>query len=210
MGKLNKIQSTEMNNEEIAEKIIKLKNADLEFRDKLIQNGQLDEGYNEEMSNLQNRNAKILDEIIDTIGYPTVDKIGKEASEAAWLIILHSIGQPYFMKKSAELLKVAVNENSADPKGLAYLTDRIAVLEGKPQLYGTQFDWDENGEMNPNQYDDIVKVNQRRIALGLNLLEEQKEIMKERMINENRQPPKDFEERKRASNRWRKSVGWIN
>ncbi|QKX06202.1 hypothetical protein HN014_15210 [Aquimarina sp. TRL1] len=199
-----------MNNEEIAKKIIQLKNADLEFRDKLIQNGQLDEGYNEEMANLHSRNAKILDEIIDTIGYPTVDKVGKEASEAAWLIIQHSIGQPYFMKKFAELLKIAVNESKADPKGLAYLTDRIAVFEGKPQLYGTQFDWDENGEMNPNQYDNIAKVNQRRKALGLNLLEEQTEIMKERVKNENRQPPTDFEKRKQEILEWKKKVGWIS
>ncbi len=202
-------QPTEMNYKEIAEKIIGLKNADLEFRDKIIQSGQLSEGYNKEMANLHSRNAKILDEIIDTVGYPIVDKVGKEANEAAWLVIQHSIGQPYFMKKSAELLKVAVNENKADPKSLAYLTDRIAVFEGKPQLYGTQFDWDENGEMKPNQFDDISKVNQKRRAIGLNTLEAQTEIMKVRVKNENQRPPKDFEERQREYDNWRKSVGWI-
>ena len=197
-----------MNYEEIAEQIIGLKNVDLEFRQKLIQSGRLSAGYNEEMANIHSRNAKILEEIIDTIGYPTVDKVGKEASEAAWLVIQHSIGEPNFMKKSAKLLKVAVNENKADPKGLAYLTDRIAVFEGKPQLYGTQFDWDENGEMNPNKFDDIVKVNQRRQAIGLNTLEEQTYIMKERVKNENQRAPKDFEERKREIEKWKKTVGW--
>jgi hypothetical protein len=83
-----------MNYEEIAEKIIGLKNTDLEFREELIQSRRPGEGYNEEMANLPSRNAKTLDEIIDTIGYPTVDKVGKEASEAAWLVIQHSIGQP--------------------------------------------------------------------------------------------------------------------
>jgi hypothetical protein len=198
-----------MNYEEVANKIIRLKSEDLEFREKLILSGQLGEGYNEEMANLHNRNTENLNEIIDKIGYPTVDKVGKEASEAAWLIIQHSIGQPDFMKKSAELLRVAVNENKADPKGLAYLTDRIAVFEGKPQRYGTQFDWDENGEMSPNKFDDISKVNQRRKTLGLNTLEEQTEIMKEKVKNENQRPPKDFEERKREYDKWRKSVGWI-
>jgi hypothetical protein len=198
-----------MNYEEVANKIIRLKSEDLEFREKLILSGQLGEGYNEEMANLHNRNTENLNEIIDKIGYPTVDKVGKEASEAAWLIIQHSIGQPDFMKKSAELLRVAVNENKADPKGLAYLTDRIAVFEGKPQRYGTQFDWDDNGEMSPNKFDDISKVNQRRKTLGLNTLEEQTEIMKEKVKNENQRPPKDFEERKREYDKWRKSVGWI-
>lgn len=208
MENLNRTHPTDMNNEKIAEKIIELKNADLELRDKLVQSGQLGNGYNEEMADLHRRNAQLLDEIIDIIGYPTIDKIGKEASEAAWLIIQHSIGEPDFMKKSAELLKEAVSENRADPKGLAYLTDRIAVFEGKPQLYGTQFDWDENGEMNPIQYDDITKVNQRRKVLGLNSLEEQTEIMTERAKNENHRPPKDFEARKREYSEWRKSVGW--
>ncbi|MBV6639987.1 MAG: hypothetical protein KI791_04690 [Cyclobacteriaceae bacterium] len=199
-----------MNKEDIAERIIKLKNADLELRNKLIQSRQLGEGYNEEMASLHNRNAQILVEIIDTIGYLTTDKVGKEASEAAWLIIQHAIGQPTFMKKSAKLLAVAVNENKADQIGLAYLTDRIAVLEGRPQLHGTQFDWDQNGEMKPNQYDDIAEVNQRRKALGLNTLEEQTEIIQKKVQNENQQPPIDLEERKRKYNNWRESVGWIN
>ncbi len=58
--------------EEIAEKIIELKNADLALRDRLVQSGKLGNGYNKEMANLHNKNAKILNEIIDTIGYPTV------------------------------------------------------------------------------------------------------------------------------------------
>lgn len=89
-----------MNYEEIAEKIVGLKNADLALRDKLIKSGQISDGYNEEMKELHNRNAKILSEIIDIIGYPTTDKVGKEASEATWLIIQHSIGQPDFMKSA--------------------------------------------------------------------------------------------------------------
>lgn len=76
-----------MNYNEIAEKIIELKNTDLEFREKLIESGKLGEGYNQEMAEIHNKNAKTLNEIIDIIGYPTVDKGGKEANEATWLII---------------------------------------------------------------------------------------------------------------------------
>ena len=67
-----------MDYKSIAERIIDLKNADLEFRDRLVQNGQLGEGYNKEMEKLHNRNAKILNDIIDTIGYPTICKVGKD------------------------------------------------------------------------------------------------------------------------------------
>jgi hypothetical protein len=104
----------------IAGRIIDLKNADLELRDRLVLNGQLGEGYNEEMEGLHNSNAKILNDLIDIIGYPTIDKVGRDASEAAWLVIQHSIGQPDFMRKCAELLEYAVSENKANPMNLAY------------------------------------------------------------------------------------------
>jgi len=66
------------------------------------------------------------------------------------------------------MLEKAVHENKADPIKFAYLSDRIAVFEGKAQLYGTQFDWGMKEEMSPNQIDDIEKVNLRRETLGLN------------------------------------------
>jgi hypothetical protein len=199
-----------MDYKSIAEKKIDLRNADLELRDRLVQNRQLGEGYNAEMEELHNRNAKILNDIINSIGYPTIDKVGKEASEAAWLVIQHSIGQPDFMKKCVKLLGRAVSENKADPRNLAYLTDRIAVFEGKPQLYGTQFDWDEKGELNPNLFDDLAKVNQRRKFIGLNTLEEQSLIIRQQAKNEDQFPPTDFEKRKQKADAWIKTVGWIN
>ena len=193
----------------IAEKIIGLKNADLELRNKLIQNKQLGKGYDKEMERLHNTNAEALNGIIDSIGYPTIDKVGKEASEAAWLIIQHAIGQPDFMKKCRNLLENAVSENNANPKNLAALSDRIASFEGKPQLYGTSFDWDENGELNPKLFDDLTKVNRRRKSIGLNSMEEQIQMMRRQAERENQLPPTDFDKRKKEYDEWRKTVGWM-
>ncbi|HCQ12718.1 DUF6624 domain-containing protein [Flavobacterium sp.] len=193
----------------IAKKIIKLKNADLALRDKLVQKGKLSESYDVAMKSLHNENAKILDTIINVIGYPTIDKVGEEANEAAWLIIQHSIEQPKFMKKCAELLEIAVKERKADRKSLAFLTDRIAVLEGTPQLYGTQFDWDEYGMLSPNHFDDVIKVNERRKLLGFNTLEEQTELIRERAQEEKQTPPKDVAKRKQEIETWKRNVGWI-
>ena len=199
-----------MDYKNIAKKIIDLINADLALRDKLIQSRQLSHGYNEEMKELHNKNAEILSDIIDKIGYPTTDKVGKEANEATWLIIQHAIGQPEFMRKCAKLLERAVSENKADPKSLAYLTDRIAVFEGKEQLYGTQFDWDEYGNLSANPFDDLTKVNERRKSIGLNTLEEQTEIIRKQAENENQSPPTDLEKRKQEIEVWKRNVGWTN
>jgi len=197
-----------MDYKSIADKLIEMQNADLACREKLVQNRQLGEGYNEEMKELHEKNAKILNNIIDTIGYPTIDKVGIKANEAAWLIIQHSISQPALMKKCAALLKSEVRENKASPQNLAYLTDRIAVFEEKLQLYGTQFDWDENGNLSPNLYDNLTKVNERRKSIGLNTLEEQTELIRIRAKNENQSPPKDLEKRKQEIEQWKKNVGW--
>jgi hypothetical protein len=164
----------------IAEKIIAMKNGDLALRDKLVKSGLLSKGYNHEMKEMHNKNALALNEIIDEIGYPTVDKVGKEASEASWLVIQHAIGQPTFMKKCLLLLENAVNEGKANPKDLAHLKDRILVFQDRPQYYGTQYDWDENGELSPNIMDDIVKVNERRKSIGLNSIEEQTMVIRNR------------------------------
>lgn len=197
-----------MDYKRIAEKIISLKNADLAFRDQLVQSGKLGEGYHPAMQELHNNHAAILNDIIDTIGYPTTDQVGQEASEAAWLVIQHAIGQPAFMKKCVKLLEHAVRENKADPKNLAYLTDRIAVLEEKPQLYGTQFDWDESGKLSPNPFDSLSKVNERRKSIGLNTLEEQTELIRVQAQKENQLPPADLAKRKQELEEWKSNTGW--
>lgn len=197
-----------MKYKDVAKRIIELKKTDQQFRESLIQQKQLGEGYNPEMAKLHNRNAEILDGIIDTIGYPNFDKVGREATEAAWLIIQHSIGKPDFMKKCAKLLEVAVRENKASPINLAYLTDRIAVFEGYLQLYGTQFDWDEKGELSPHPFDSLTKVNGRRRSIGLNSLEEQTDIIRTQVKKENQSSPINFMKRKQDIEKWRKAVGW--
>ena len=193
----------------ISEQLIKMKEADLQLREKLSVEGRLSSGYNPEMCAVHEANADILGLIIDEISYPTIDKVGEDGSDAAWLIIQHAISRPNFMKKCLLLLDAAVIERQAKPIHLAYLSDRIASFQDLPQLYGTQFDWDENGIMKPKPYDDVNKVNERRSEIGLNSLEEQIEIIREQSSQENESPPDDYLQRKKAYDKWRKEVGWI-
>lgn len=198
-----------MNYNSIAAKILELEAADLALREKLIRAQRLGEGYNEEMKALHDQHAELLDHIIDKIGYPTNEKVGEAASSAAWLIIQHAIGKPEFVRKCRRLLANAVNDKRANPQQLAYLDDRIAVNEGRLQLYGTQFGWDENGELSPNPYDNLAKVNARRQALSLNSLAEQTEIIRRRAEQEHQTPPDNPEKRKREIEHWRRQTGWI-
>ncbi|MEM6316088.1 MAG: DUF6624 domain-containing protein [Bacteroidota bacterium] len=193
----------------IAKTILQLQQADLQLRDQLIQKRLLGKGHHPAMEKLHNENAQKLAKIMNDIGYPTIAKVGKEASDAAWLIIQHAISQPAFMKKCLQSLREAVKNQEANPKNVAYLSDRIATFEDQPQLYGTAFDWDESGQLSPKPFNDLEKVNQRRKSLGMNTLEEQTKLMRQRAKKEYEEPPADFEQRKQEYNVWRRKVGWI-
>ncbi len=195
---------------ELSNKIIELSNADLELRNHLIQSGELFDGYHPEMEALHVKNAEVLEEIIQVIGFPTEEKVGEEASKAAWLVIQHAISKPNFMRRCASLLEEAVHQQNASPIDLAYLKDRIAVLEGKPQLYGTQFDWDENGELNPNLMDDVSLVDKRRKEIGLNSIAEQTKVIRQRAQSEGQSAPEGHQERHQQMTEWRRKVGWID
>ncbi|MNK03944.1 hypothetical protein D3C87_217970 [compost metagenome] len=123
-----------------AEKIILLKNNDLEIREKLIQDGELGNGYHPEMEKVHRENAQYLKQIIEQIGFPTISKVGEKASDAAWLIIQHSISDPELMKSAYQMM--LENMTDINLKNLAYLSDRIQFFQGKPQKFGTQYNSD--------------------------------------------------------------------
>lgn len=197
-----------MEHPDISRALLDLKAKDLTLRDDLILRGVLYEGYHPEMAALHQENAAALGLIIRSIGYPTVDKVGEAGSAAAWLVIQHAIGAPEFMKECARQLAEAVQDGKANPVHLAYLTDRIAIFENRPQRYGTQFDWDIQGQMSPQPFDDLGLVNERRASLGLNTLEAQTAILRKQVATEG-SPPADTKARKRAYDLWRREVGWI-
>ncbi|MEO0060292.1 MAG: hypothetical protein RLZZ312_1939 [Bacteroidota bacterium] len=66
-----------MKNQQLAKKLITLHEANFVLRQKLIDAKTLSDGYHPEMATLHNQNAVALQEIIDQIGFPTVDKVGK-------------------------------------------------------------------------------------------------------------------------------------
>lgn len=189
-----------------SEKIIELYKKDLELREKLILKGDLFDGYHLELKKLHNENAEELKKIIEIIGFPNNKNFDEKTINATWLIIQHAIEKPDFMKFCLKKMNDNKDFNSIK---IAYLTDRIAFFEGKPQQFGTQFDWDEFGNLSPHLYDDLKKVNKRRKSIGLDSIQEQTEIIRNQAIKENQKPPINFKKRKEEFNIWRKKVGWI-
>lgn len=125
------------------------------------------------MSEVDAENSIRMREILDEFGWPGWSLVGRDGAEAAWVLVQHADLDLDLQKRGLELLEAAVAEGDASPGDLAYLTDRILVAEGKPQIYGTQIAIDENGVIAPRTpIEDEENVDARRKAMGLGTLDE--------------------------------------
>lgn len=88
------------------------------------------------------------------------------------------------------------------------LHDRICFFEGRPQRYGTQYDWNESGELAPWLIEDEAGVDERRRALGLPPLADNTRRIREGTARDGEKRPPDWKERQRQFEAWAKSVGW--
>ncbi|MFN3943849.1 MAG: DUF6624 domain-containing protein [Allosphingosinicella sp.] len=175
---------------------------DLALRERLAADGSLFDGYNPDMQTVHEENAAALQEIVAESGWPTAATVGTDGAEAAWLIAQHAIGLPDFQRACLAALKAA----GAPTWQSAYLEDRIRTLEGRPQLYGTQFDWNEEGEVRPMPIEDPEEVDARRAAVGLPPLSEAAARMRAESAAEPK--PRDLTARRARMDAWARSVGW--
>jgi len=120
------------------------------------------------------KNKIFLKKVINKIGWPTIDKIGEEASKAAWLIAQHSDHDIIFQKKCLKLMKESIK--NTNPVLIAYLEDRILVKESGKQKYGTQF-YLEKGKWRPYPIRFIKTLDKRRESLGMSTFNEYLKIM---------------------------------
>src|SRR2546426_12260662 len=125
---------------------------DLALLKDLARDGSLFQGYHPRMKALHQRHATRLAALIDAHGWPGRSRVGEEGAQAAWLILQHAIENPPLMRRGLTLLRGGVSEGEVSPLEVAMLEDRIRTFEGRPQRYGTQFDWDEHGRLRSEEH----------------------------------------------------------
>jgi hypothetical protein len=194
----------------LAADLVACRDDDLRTRAALVASGELfASGYHPRMRAVHERNADRLDAVIARIGgWPTAALVGEEAAEAAWLVAQHAIGRPAFFRRCAALVEQAAAAGAAPCAQAAMMADRIRALEGRRQLYGTQFDWDEGGELSPHPIEDAARVDERRAAAGLNTLAERQAELRAQAVREGDAPPADGATRRAELERWAKETGW--
>ena len=160
------------------------------------------------MARVHERNARRLLRIIESVGWPGTDLVGPDGAEAAWLILQHAIAEPGLLRRALPLLRAAAREGRASPRHAAMLEDRIRFFEGRPQRYGTQFDWDAEGNLSPGDVEDPPRLDERRRSVGLPPLAEQMEEARLRADAEGDRPPADHQAHARVREEWAAAVGW--
>jgi len=113
------------------------------------------------------RHADRLKEILDVHGWPTADAVGPDAARGAWLIAQHADTQVDVQRTAVRLLRLAADAGTATLADLAYLEDRLAVNEGRHQVYGTQIADVVNGEPVLWPCADPSRLDERRASVGL-------------------------------------------
>jgi hypothetical protein len=181
---------------------------DKRIRAELVADGSLFDGYHPRMRALHEANADRLALIVRQRGWPAEPQVGADGANAAWLIVQHAIGRPALQREALEALRQAAARGEVPQQQPALLEDRIRTLEGRPQRYGTQLDWDEAGVLSPLPLEEPETVDERRRNVGLGPLAEAVRAQRASAAAEGERPPNDWHARRRGMEAWLREAGW--
>lgn len=112
-------------------------------------------------------NTNIVTKILDQYGWLGEDKVGNKGNVTLFLVIQHA--NLKIQQKYLPMLRKAVKKGKAKASSLALLEDRVALREGRKQIYGSQMssvpDHPEKYYLSP--LIDPDNVDKRRASVGL-------------------------------------------
>ncbi len=109
--------------------------------------------------------------ILDRHGWLGADVVGDFGNSTLFLVIQHS--DQTTQEKYLPMLREAVKVGNAQRSALALLEDRVALGQGRKQIYGSQIGRDlETKEYYVRPLEDPDTVDQRRSEVGLNTMSE--------------------------------------
>lgn len=152
-------------NPALRDELLRLAADDQRARASLGCGGEADAG-GPSLAEVDRDNTARLRAIVEEHGWPTVALVGSDGARAAWLLAQHADHDVAWQKRALALMEPHAESGQASPIDLAYLTDRVRVNEGRPQLFGTQFH-EVDGKRQPSPIEDPEGVDARRESLGM-------------------------------------------
>ena len=117
------------------------------------------------LMSIDRANTARMRQIIAVHGWPGHAMVGADGAHAAWLLVQHAPND--LQEQALVLLSDAVRRGDASPADLAYLTDRVRMHRGEPQLYGTQYRYTKGTGLQLHQVEDPELLDERRASAGL-------------------------------------------
>lgn len=112
-----------------------------------------------------------ITQVLDERGWLGADIIGGKGNATLFLVIQHA--DLPIQQKYLPMMREAVKQGNASARSLALLEDRVALRQGKRQLYGSQIGRDqETGKQYVLPLDDPMNVDKRRAEMGLGSLQD--------------------------------------
>jgi hypothetical protein len=194
-----------MIDDKLRQELVAMRAEDLRVRTELVASGELGGAYVPRMEAVHRENAARLRELIARHGWPAEDVARKDGAEAAWLIAQHAVGEPDFQREALRQLLACAAAGRVPPWHAAYLEDRIALHEGRPQRFGTQWIDDVvDGRPRPWRIADPARVDELRAEVGLKPMPPIPERGPELPADEQRRR----EDNQRWWREWLASRGW--
>ena len=109
--------------------------------------------------------------ILDKYGWLGADVVGEQGNSTLFLVIQHS--DQATQEKYLPMMREAVKNGKAQGSSLALLEDRVAIRQGKKQIYGSQIGRDNETQLYYiSPLEDPDNVDKRRAEVGLQPLAE--------------------------------------
>jgi hypothetical protein len=118
------------------------------------------------MVELDAKNLMWLKALVRDKGIPTVDQVGENGVKWTWLLVQHASRDPQLQAAVLPMFVKRYEAGELSGDDVAKLTDRILVAQGKPQRFGTQFNW-LSGQFEHHPAADVSQIEAHRQELGL-------------------------------------------
>ena len=122
-------------------------------------------------SKIDRENLVTIVSLIEKCGMPTLKEVNQKQMSAIWLVFQHA--DNYHRKKYLSQLKKSAENGDLRKSQMALMEDRILMIDGKPQIYGSQISQDrENGGWKIYDLANPETVDKRRAEIGMEPLSE--------------------------------------
>lgn len=108
--------------------------------------------------------------LIENCGMPTLKDVTSKQMRTIWLVFQHSDNES--RKKYLSLLEKSAKNGDLRKSNIAMMKDRILLIDGEPQIYGTQVVSNSENGWELYNLKDPESVNKRRREVGFEPLED--------------------------------------